>query len=438
MPVPTSIAMPKLGMTMREGAVIEWRAAVDDRVEKGSIILVIESEKSEVEIEAPASGVLRHIYVDAGTTVPCGTLLAAITESADEAFDAEAFRASLAPAAPSPAPAAASRGSTAATGGHVTGVSAGVHVAPPETPATPAARRLARELGVDLARIAGRGPGGRITREDVQELATRLAARVEVEPGVLLDVLTDGSGPDVVLLPGFGTDTSAFAAVAPGLAQSCRLHAVNPRGIGFSDAPEVDVYDVATAARDVARVIGDTPAHVVGASLGAAVAMELALSHPKSVRSLVLITPFVEANGRLLALLDAWSAAAGRTDAEVLARMIVGWMFSPGLLADDARRERVVRAFASTVGQMKPAVLSRWGAGLRAWAGTRASDLHRIAVPTLVITGDDDVLTPSGQAIAAVIPGAEHLALADTGHAAAIEQGPRVAAAIVSHVRAHT
>ena len=143
MPVPTSIAMPKLGMTMREGAVIEWRAAVGDRVEKGSIVLVIESEKSEVEIAAPASGVLRHIYVEAGTTVPCGTLLAAITESADEAFDAEAFRASLAPVAPIPAPAAASRGATAAAGGHVTAVSAGADVAPPEAPATPAARRLA-------------------------------------------------------------------------------------------------------------------------------------------------------------------------------------------------------------------------------------------------------------------------------------------------------
>jgi pimeloyl-ACP methyl ester carboxylesterase len=437
MPVPTSIAMPKLGMTMRKGDVIEWRAAAGDRVEKGAIILVIESEKSVIEIEAPASGVLRHVYVEPGTTVPCGTVLAAITESADEPFDAEAFRASLAPAAPSAAPAAAPRGSASAIVAHVTSGSAGADVAQPEAPATPAARRLARELNVDLGRVVGSGPGGRITREDVQELAARLAARVEVEPGVALDVLTDGSGPDVVLLPGFGTDISAFAAVVPGLAQSCRLRAVNPRGIGFSDAPASESYDVATAARDVARVIGETPAHVVGASLGAAVAMELALTHPKSVRSLVLITPFVEANGRLLALLDAWSAAAGRTDADVLARMIVAWMFSPSLLADDARRERVVRAFASTAGRIKPDVLMRWGTGLRAWAGTRAGDLQRIAAPTLVITGDDDVLTPSGHAVAAAIPGAEHLALPETGHAAAIEQGPRVAAAIVGHVRAH-
>ena len=268
-------------------------------------------------------------------------------------------------------------------------------------------------------------------------MATRLAARVTVEPGVALDVLREGSGPDVVLLPGFGTDCSAFAAVVPGLAPSCRMHAVNPRGIGFSDAPASYLYDVATATRDVARIIGDTPAHVVGASLGAAVAIELALTDPKLVRSLVLITPFVEANGRLLALLDAWCAAAGRVPPEIFARMIVAWMFSPSLLVDDTRRERAVRGFASMAGRIEREVLVRWAAGLRAWAGTRTGDLRRIAAPTLVITGDDDVLTPSGRNVAAEIPGAEHLALGESGHAVTIEQGPRVAAAILAHVRAH-
>ena len=86
------IGMPKLGMTMREGRVVEWPVAPGGRVEKGRPVVVIESEKAEVEIEATATGVLRHVYVPEGETVPCGTLLAAITESADEAFDAAAFQ----------------------------------------------------------------------------------------------------------------------------------------------------------------------------------------------------------------------------------------------------------------------------------------------------------------------------------------------------------
>jgi pyruvate dehydrogenase E2 component (dihydrolipoamide acetyltransferase) len=72
----TPIGMPKLGMTMKEGKVVAWPVAVGGRVEKGAPVVVIESEKAEVEIEAAASGVLRHVYVEAGDTVPCGTLSA--------------------------------------------------------------------------------------------------------------------------------------------------------------------------------------------------------------------------------------------------------------------------------------------------------------------------------------------------------------------------
>ena len=105
--MPTPVVMPKLGMTMQEGTVIEWPIALGNPVEKGEIVLIIESEKAEVEVEATDSGFFRHIYVDPDEVVPCGTVLAALTESPDEAFDPEAFRASQAGPAPRPAPAAA-------------------------------------------------------------------------------------------------------------------------------------------------------------------------------------------------------------------------------------------------------------------------------------------------------------------------------------------
>ena len=82
----TAVRMPKLGMTMEEGTVVEWRVAPGGRVEKGRVLLVIESEKNEAEIEATASGFLRHIYVSPGEAAPCGALLAVLTGSADEPF----------------------------------------------------------------------------------------------------------------------------------------------------------------------------------------------------------------------------------------------------------------------------------------------------------------------------------------------------------------
>ena len=89
----TPIAMPKLGMTMREGTVVDWPIALGARVDKGQTVLVIESEKAEVDVEATAAGHLRHVYVEVGETVPCGTLLAALAETPDEPFDVDAFRA---------------------------------------------------------------------------------------------------------------------------------------------------------------------------------------------------------------------------------------------------------------------------------------------------------------------------------------------------------
>ena len=200
------LAMPKLGMTMREGRVVSWPRPVGAPVEKGEVVLVIESEKAEVEIEAPASGVLRHVYVPEGETVPSGTLLAAITATVEEPFDVRAFREQHdrpegAPAVARPLPVAetllspARRGTTA--------------------PITPAARALARELHVDPARIPGTGPGGRVTREDVEAWAARRQALVPVAEGVALEVPTEGAGDPVMLLPGFGTDVSMFARQIP-------------------------------------------------------------------------------------------------------------------------------------------------------------------------------------------------------------------------------
>ncbi len=89
MPVP--IRMPTVGDGMQEGRVVSWPVAPGTRVEKGATVVVIEADKSEVEVEAPSPGVFRHAYVHVGDTVRCGTLLAVLTASGDEPFDAVAY-----------------------------------------------------------------------------------------------------------------------------------------------------------------------------------------------------------------------------------------------------------------------------------------------------------------------------------------------------------
>ena len=416
------VAMPKLGMTMREGRVVAWPRPVGAPVEKGEIILVIETEKAEVEIEAPARGVLRYLYVAEGETVPSGTLLAAITATAEEPFDVDAFRAQHdRPAAARPLSAAETPAAPARRG---TGA-----------PITPAARALARELHVDPACIAGSGTGGRVTREDVEAWAARRRDLVPVADGVALEVPAEGAGDPVVLLPGFGTDVSMFARQIPALAARWRVRGVNPRGVGLSDAPDADVYDLGAAAADVATLL-DAPAHVVGASLGAAVALELALAHPARVRSLTLITPFVEAGPRLLAVIDAWCRVASEASPEAVARLVLPWMFSAEYLGDEGRRERTVRGLAATAARVPASTLVRAAAGIRRWSGSRRADLPHVSVPTLVLVAGGDLLTPDGEAVADAIPGACCRTIPGAGHAVTLEAPAAVTDAIRAQLEA--
>jgi pyruvate dehydrogenase E2 component (dihydrolipoamide acetyltransferase) len=420
--------MPKLGMSMEEGAVVEWPVALGARVEKGEVVLIIESEKAEVEIEATASGFLRHVYAEADPDerVPCGTVLAVLTDSMDEPFDPDAYRvaedrseapgsgvATPAPAAP-PAPAQARATRDVA-------------------PIAPAARAVAKRLGIDPGEVPGSGPGGRVLKQDVEAWAARREALVAVAEGISLEVPVAGEGDPVLLLPGFGTDVAAFARQTPMLAEHHRVRGMNPRGVGLSDAPDAPSYDVADLAADAAALI-EAPTHVIGASLGAAVALELALTRPERVRSLTLITPFLEASPRLLAVTEAWCRVAAAAGPDAVAVMLLPWLFSEDYLADERARGRTLRGLAEIAARVPATTLERNAAGLRTWSGSRADAVRDLKPPTLVLVAGGDLLTPGGEAVARAIPGAKSVVVPEAGHALALEAPDRVNDAIRAHL----
>ncbi|MDG2336287.1 MAG: alpha/beta fold hydrolase [Myxococcota bacterium] len=421
----TAILMPRLGMTMEEGTVIQWPLATGGKVAKGEIVLIIESEKSEVEIEAPASGFFRHAYIDEGETVPCGELLGAITETPEEAFDCDGFRAEqqsqqdpgdsaleVKPRESAPASAEAPAAS--------------------RKPVVPAARAAAKALGIDPQSVEGTGPRGRVTKEDVEAHAAAREALVQVAEGVRLEVRVAGQGEPVVLLPGLGVDISAFSQQSARFVDEYCVHAVNPRGVGLSDAPEAEAYELAQTAADAAASYTGA-GHVVGASLGAAAALELAIAYPERVKTLTLITPFVEATARLLAVGEGWQRLAGETTSETLASALLPWFFSDGFLADPAARGRTLRGLTQSVARVPAATLARSLAGLARWSGSRKGDLAGISVPTLVIAAEEDLLTPSSAAMAEAIAGASLLTVPGAGHAVALEASEAVNAALASH-----
>jgi pyruvate dehydrogenase E2 component (dihydrolipoamide acetyltransferase) len=165
----TEVRMPKLGMAMKKGAVTKWLKAEGEAVQEGADLFELATEKITAVVPAPASGLLGRVVVDQGTELPVGALLALIGEPGD-AFPPKE---ELADAPPSVSPPAAPAAAAPAAGAVVDPGSG--EGAPP---ASPAARRRARELGVDISLVPPGAPGKRIMVEDVEAFA----AAAEAEP----------------------------------------------------------------------------------------------------------------------------------------------------------------------------------------------------------------------------------------------------------------
>src|SRR5437667_1534793 len=170
------VLMPKGSDTMTEGKVLKWLKKQGDSVADGDALVEIETDKVNMEVEAMASGVLRKILVNEGAMVPVGELLAVIGKP-DE--DVSSLLASSAPSKASPAAPSPRKGPPVAA----PATAEAPPPPPPQTPvggrvlASPLARRMAKDAGVEISRLAGTGPGGRIIRRDVEGAGTAAPPR---------------------------------------------------------------------------------------------------------------------------------------------------------------------------------------------------------------------------------------------------------------------
>src|SRR6266571_8326512 len=173
------VLMPKGSDTMTEGKVLKWLKKQGDSVADGDALVEIETDKVDMEVEAMASGVLRKILVNEGAMVPVGELLAVIGKP-DE--DVSTLLASSAPtkappAAPSPRKEPPVAAPAAATALPPPAAPAGTGPIGGRVLASPLARRMAKDAGLDISRLAGSGPGGRVIRRDVEGAGTAAPPR---------------------------------------------------------------------------------------------------------------------------------------------------------------------------------------------------------------------------------------------------------------------
>ncbi len=191
------IEMPKLSDTMTQGTLLRWCKKVGDKVSAGDILAEVETDKATMEMEAFDDGILGAIYIEDGGKATVGQKIGLLLEEGEKLEDATA------PAKGGDAPKArpdtrTPTGANAAQGG---GSTASTEPAPAATvaedgrriKASPLARKIAAARGVDLSRIAGTGPGGRIVREDV--LSSQPSATVQAVPGAIQPIIAAPAAP---------------------------------------------------------------------------------------------------------------------------------------------------------------------------------------------------------------------------------------------------
>jgi pyruvate dehydrogenase E2 component (dihydrolipoamide acetyltransferase) len=357
----TAIMMPQWGLTMTEGKVLGWLKAPGGRIARGEDLLEIETSKITNVVEAPAAAVLRRIVAPTGTTLPVGALLAVMA---------------------------------------------------PETVAEAEIDEFVAGFAAPAAAVAGAGPAAVETR-DIEARGRRLR------------VLERGAGAAVpaLLIHGFGGDLNGWMFVQPALAADRRIIALDLPGHGGS-TKEVGAGDADTLADAVIAAeaaLGIDRVHLVGHSLGGAVAALAAMRRPEAAASLSLLAPAglgPEING---AFIDAFLAATRRRETTAALGLLVR---DPALVSRFMVEEVLRYKRLDGVGAALAAIARAWFPQGRQAVdiGTR---IQALDLPVQVVWGRADAIVPVSHAetLAGRFP--VHL-LADTGHLPHLERPAEV------------
>jgi pyruvate dehydrogenase E2 component (dihydrolipoamide acetyltransferase) len=213
--------MPQLGLTMTEGSVNTWLKGPGDAISKDEVILTVTTDKVDMDVESPVDGILKEIVVEVGQVVPVGTPLAYIEEAGDNAEDAK------------PSTKDVSRKSASVPAHKAVEPAKDKPEPVNNTPAKPAgpadrnlasprARRIARERGIDLSKIKGSGPDGRIIEEDLRSASKTVLGREQDTDIKRRLLIAEKMVESITTIPAFSVSVEVNAEKLVALYESLR------------------------------------------------------------------------------------------------------------------------------------------------------------------------------------------------------------------------
>ena len=421
----TEVILPRVDMDMVEGKIALWYVKNGDAVTKGQVLFEIETDKATMEVDAPTAGTIAGVSGEIGVTMPVGQIVGWILapgESAPEAAPAGGGAESTVALASPVAVAGPSAEAPEANASERSAVASGQL-----TRATPLARSLARERGIDLSRLSGSGPRGRILSADVPN-----PSRSVRDTTLHLHWWQRGNGAPLVLLHGFGADHASWRPLVQLLSPDVPLIGIDLPNHGKSNRLSVaSLQDLAEAVLQRLDEEGVETVHLLGHSLGGGIALAAALHAPARVRSLTVLAPAglgAEING---AFIDGLIAAQTEPELKGVLQML---FHDPSALSGSflatAFQQLQAPGRREALTELAAALMPRGvqtGSVNTAWSALRA--------PVKVIWGRSDQIIPATHA--ADLPGqvALHL-LPKVGHLPQVEAVELVAELVRQQLRA--
>jgi pimeloyl-ACP methyl ester carboxylesterase len=439
----TVVKMPKWGLTMTAGTVTDWLRDEGAEISEGDPLLTVETEKAVNDVEAPSDGILLKIVAGQGAEVPVSAAVAIIAAPGEVLSEAEIAEL-IASAAPKKAAAAARRDGATTNGRQGR---AATRDESGRVNASPAARKLANELGLDLASVEATGPGGRITSDDVERAAAERdedpsprEERVTLADGREINALVagPGNGAKIVFLHGLGGSQSTWQVALADLVEQYRVAAIDLPGHGASDKsdPQAVDYGVEGLASAIAEAIGalkTAPAVLVGHSLGGAVALQIALERPDLVTGVVLIDSAGLGDEIGAELISLMSGEPGQATARGLLELFYE---DQRLVLDRGVEEMAQTQLADGAWAAQQAVANAAFNGAAQRLAVRQQH-GEVKQPVLILWGAKDRVIPLSHAVEALhsIPDVTLKVLPAVGHVPQVEDAPAVAKAIDRFVK---